>query len=180
MRGGGEVVYVALGANLGDREAAFVSVIDALEGDPGLCLRAASPVYETRPVGPADQPRYLNAVLELRVWLAPLELLSRLQSIERALGRDRGPEAVRWGPRHIDLDILFFGDRCIDRPDLIVPHPRAHERSFVMMPLADLAPNLAHPRLGQTAAALAAGRADRADVSPWPAPVGWPTTRENA
>ena len=174
METGGEIVYVAVGANLGDREATLARTVRAIEGDPDLRLLAASSVYETPPVGPSGQSPYLNAVLELRVRLAPLELLHRLQAIELALGRDRGPDAVRWGPRVIDLDILFFGDRCIELPELIIPHARAHERSFVMTPLAEIAPDLTHPRLGQTALALAAGRADREDVRVQPRPTGWP------
>ena len=174
MRAGGEIVYVAVGANLGDREATFAAVIRALEEESEWLVLAASSVYETPPLGPEGQPAYLNAVVSLRAWLSPLELLRRLQTIENALGRDRGPDSVRWGPRVIDLDVLFFGDRCIDLPDLVVPHPAAHERGFVMMPLAELAPSLRHPLLGLAAGEIAAGLEGSEAIRPWPRPQGWP------
>ncbi len=171
---GGELVYVGVGGNLGDREATFVAVVRALERDPGIELRAASPVYETDPLGPAGQDAYLNAVLEIRTDLGPFALLARLRAIENALGRDRGPRSVRWGPRHIDLDLLFYGDRRIATLELVVPHPRACERAFVMVPMADLAPHLRHPILGRDMRTLLAELDDRDSVRPWPAPDGWP------
>lgn len=174
MRAGGEIVYVAVGANLGDREAAFEAVIGHLERTADVLLLAASSVYETPPVGPAGQGPYLNAVLALRVWLSPDALLTRLQAIESALGRDRGADAVRWGPRTIDLDVLFFGDRCIESESLVVPHPRAHERAFVLAPLADLAPAMRHPRLGATIAELARSVVEAAELERFPRPPGWP------
>ena len=97
MRTGGEIVYVAVGANLGNREATFTAAIRAVEAESDLLLLSASPVFETEPMGPAGQGAYLNAVMELRVWLGPVELLRRLQSIEIALGRDRSRETQRWG-----------------------------------------------------------------------------------
>ncbi len=174
MRGGGEIFYVAVGANLGDREATFAAVIRAIEAEPDLLLLAASPVFETEPVGPGAQAAYLNAALRLRAWISPLDLLIRLQRIEVALGRDRSVEAVRWGPRPVDLDILFCGDRCIELPDLVVPHPRAHERAFVMTPMSELDPDLPHPVLGLTMAEIADSRPDRDAVRRWPCPSGWP------
>lgn len=174
MRAGGEIVYVALGANLGDRQATFAAVIEALEREPDLAVLAASRVFETPPVGPPGQAPYLNAVVALRVWQAPTVLLRRLQAIEVALGRDRGPSAVRWGPRTVDLDVLFFGERCIALPDLEVPHPRAHERAFVLVPLSDLAPGLVHPVLGRSIGDLASARPDSDALRPWPRPPGWP------
>ena len=176
MRAGGEIVYVALGANLGDREATFSSVIAAFEHEPDLRLLAASRVFETPPLGPPGQRPYLNAVVAMRAWLAPVELLRRLQGIETALGRDRGPDAVRWGPRTIDLDLIFYGERCITLPELEVPPPRAHERAFVLLPLAEVAPALVHPTLGRSIAELAAARSDADEVTPRPRPVGWPGT----
>lgn len=177
MRVGGEVVYVAVGANLGDREATFAAVIEALEREVDCLLLAASPVFETEPVGQEGQTAYLNAVVELRTWLGPLDLLQRLQAIEAALGRDRSREAERWGPREIDLDIVFFGDRCLDLPELTVPHPRAHERAFVMEPLAALAPTFLHPRLGLSALKIAEARRDPEAVRPRARPAGWPGGR---
>ena len=177
MREGGEIVYVAVGANLGDREATFASAIRCLEAESELLLLAASPVYETEPVGPGEQDPYLNAVLRLRSWLAPSELLATLQRIEQALGRDRRGESQRWGPRTIDLDIVLYGERCIEMPDLVVPHPRAHERAFVLRPLAELDPQRVHPRLGRTILEIARGRADLERVRRWHRPPpGWPGT----
>lgn len=178
MRAGGERVYIALGANLGDREATFSAVIEAFERERDLSVLAASRVFETPPLGPPGQAPYLNAVVALRAWVSPLELLERLQAIEGRLGRDRGPEAVRWGPRTIDLDLLFYGERCIELPDLEVPHPRAHERAFVLLPLADLAPAMPHPRLGRTIAELVSERADLGQIVERPRPVGWPGARD--
>lgn len=174
MRSGGEIAYVAVGANLGDREATFAAVVEAIDREPDLLLRAASPIFETAPVGPADQPAYLNAVLELRSWLAPLELLRSLQAIEARLGRDRRRERQRWGPRPIDLDLLFFGDRCIELPDLTVPHPRAHERAFVLAPMVEIAPRFRHPVLGVELVELARGLTGAGAVRARPRPRGWP------
>jgi len=177
MRRGGEIVYVAVGANLGDREATFASVIRSLETESELLLLAASPVFETDPVGPGEQDSYLNAVLRLRSWLAPSELLATLQRIEQTLGRDRRREAERWGPRTIDLDIVLYGERCIEMPDLVVPHPRAHERAFVLRPLAELDPHRVHPRLGRTILEIARSHADLERVRRWHRPPpGWPGT----
>lgn len=174
MRHGGEIVHVAVGANLGDRDATFAAVIQAIEAEPEILLIAASPVFETEPVGPEGQAAYLNAALKLRTWLSPQALLFCLQRIEVELGRDRRAESERWGPRHIDLDILFFGDRCIEAPELVVPHPRAHERAFVMLPLAELDPDFVHPQLGVSVIEIARSRPDRDQVRSWPRPAGWP------
>lgn len=182
MREGGELVFVAAGANLGDREASLAAAVRALENEPDVLLLAASGVYETDPIGPGEQASYLNAVLALRSWLAPLALLRRLQQIELALGRDRSDAAVRWGPRTLDLDLLFFGERMVELPDLVVPHPRVHERAFVLVPLVELAPALVHPRLGRTIDALTRGlqEADVRGIRPWRRPAGWPGARFEA
>ena len=177
MRSGGEIVYVAVGANLGNREATFAAAIRAIEAESDFLLLSASSVFETDPVGPEGQGAYLNAVMQLRVWLGPAELLSRLQSIETGLGRDRRRETQRWGAREIDLDILFFGDRCIDSPDLVVPHVLAHERIFVMAPMAEIAASFVHPKLGITIGQIASSFADLERVRAWPRPPGWPGTR---
>jgi 2-amino-4-hydroxy-6-hydroxymethyldihydropteridine diphosphokinase len=181
MREGGVIAYVAIGANLGDREATFAAVIRSLEDEPDLLLLAASPVFETGPVGPAEQGDYLNAVLQLRAWVSPIELLHRLQEIETRLGRDRQRERQRWGPRAIDLDLVFFGDRCIESIELVLPHPRAHERAFVMAPMAELDPGFVHPTLGVTVAEIALGRLAPAELRAWRRPPGWPgADREDA
>ncbi|MFP6656429.1 MAG: 2-amino-4-hydroxy-6-hydroxymethyldihydropteridine diphosphokinase [Myxococcota bacterium] len=174
MNSAGEIVYVALGANLGDRGATFASAIEAFEQDADLDLLRVSSIFETDPVGPAGQDAYLNAVVEIRVRLGPPELLARLHAIERAMGRDREAEAERWGPRELDLDILFFGDRWIESPTLVVPHARAHERNFVMTPLAEIVPDLIHPKLGLSVAEIARGLPELDRRSVWADPAAWP------
>ena len=133
--------YVGLGANLGDREA---TILRALELLPDVV--AFSTLVETDPVGYLDQPRFLNGVAALETDLPPRELLARLLEAERALGRTR--EGPRYGPRMIDLDLLLYGDTELDEPGLTVPHPRMHERRFVLEPLAELDPGLVVPGRG--------------------------------
>lgn len=137
--------YLGLGSNLGDREAALRAARERLGALSGAWLVAKSPIYETEPWGDADQPRYLNqaVALELDASWSPARLLETLLAIEVDLGRVRGPR--RFGPRTLDLDILLYGDRRIDAPDLIVPHPRLRQRAFVLVPLADIAPHAAIP-----------------------------------
>ena len=115
--------YVALGSNLGDRRSHLEAALEALRRTPGIRILAASALYETEPVGP-PQGRYLNAAVRLRTRLTPRQLLTRLLAMEDAAGRRRGPE--RNAPRTLDLDLLLYGDRRIDEPDLVVPHPRPH------------------------------------------------------
>ena len=141
------VAYVGLGANLGDREAALLSAAELLPA------RRLSTIRETAPWGYLDQPPYLNAVAEVETELDARAFLDRLLDLERLLGRIRlGP---RWGPRTIDLDLLTFGDAVLDEPGLTVPHPRLHERLFVLEPLAELAPSLNIPGKGTVSALLA-------------------------
>ncbi len=135
-------VFVALGSNLGDREANLELAL--LRMDDHLGLVACSTFVETEPVGVTDQPKFLNAVAELETELAPGELLERLLEIERELGRDRAREE-RWGPRTLDLDLLLYGDETVDEPGLTVPHPRLAERLFVLEPLHELDPELVLP-----------------------------------
>ena len=122
---------------------------------------AVSPIYDTQAVTPEPQPRYYNQVVALRTDRDLRDLLLALQGIERALGRRRG---ARWAPRTIDLDILLDGSTVVAEPDLIVPHPRLAERAFVLIPLADLAPDLVHPGAGRTIAELAAAAPGRDTV----------------
>lgn len=137
--------YIALGSNLGDREATLRAALEQL-GGLGV-VEASSPFLETEPEGYTDQPRFLNAAARLRTELTPRQLLDRLLAIEAALGRVR---MVRWGPRTLDLDLLLFDNLIRDEPGLTVPHPRLHERRFVLEPLAAIAPDAVHPVLGRT------------------------------
>jgi 2-amino-4-hydroxy-6-hydroxymethyldihydropteridine diphosphokinase len=137
--GGGIPAYVAFGANLGEPVATLRSAAVALGGRPGVELVAGSPIYRTRPVGPPGQPDYANAVARVRTTLTADALLDVLHAVEARFGRVRD---VRWGPRTLDLDLIWYegGERSGGR--LILPHPRAHEREFVLRPLADLDPDL--------------------------------------
>ena len=147
--------FIGLGSNLGNRRCWLEQARIALEKTPGIALDRSSPLYESAPVGgPAGQGPYLNAVLALSVSLEPRRLLSVCQDIEDHLGRIR---AEVWGSRTIDLDLLLYEDLVIDEPELMIPHPRLHQRNFVLRPLADLGPEILHPLLGRTASELAVG-----------------------
>lgn len=139
--------FIGLGSNLGDRAGALRGAVRALDSVAGLRVVAASSCYETEPVGGPHQADYLNAVVEVETSLDPRALLDACHAIEDALGRDRSAE-VRWGPRAIDLDLLVVGDLTVDEPGLQVPHPRLRERAFVLVPLAEVAPDLEVPGLG--------------------------------
>jgi 2-amino-4-hydroxy-6-hydroxymethyldihydropteridine diphosphokinase len=146
MREPEERVYIGLGSNLGDRAANLAAARDRMKALEDLEVVRASPVYETAPMGP-PQPMYLNAALEVQTALAPRALLRELKGIERSMGRAEGP---RWGPRVIDLDILYWGRTVVADPDLQVPHLRLHHRAFALVPLAELCPDGLHPILHQT------------------------------
>ena len=139
--------FIGVGSNVGDRAAHVAFAFDALDRAAGIRLVRRSTIHETAPVGPPGQGPYLNAVVELAVSLAPVELLRVLLDIERRCGRDRATE-IRFGPRTLDLDILTWGAAApggarIDSPGLVVPHPRMHDRQFVLVPLAELDPEIA-------------------------------------
>ncbi len=131
-------VYIGLGSNLAEPRQQLRGALDALARIPNSQLAVVSSLYLSDPLGPADQPRYNNAVAALDTSLSPLALLDALQAIELAQGRER--KAERWGPRTLDLDILLFGNRLISEPRLTVPHYHMHARAFVLYPLAEIAP----------------------------------------
>lgn len=131
-------VVLSLGSNLGDRLENLQEAIDALFDAPGLTLAALSPVYETAPWGPVEQDDFLNIVLVAITRLTPETLLERVLGIEESLRRER---TVRWGPRTLDIDIVQFGTLVSDDPDLTLPHPRAHERAFVLIPWQEIEPD---------------------------------------
>jgi len=151
---------IGLGSNLGDRRATLVAALQALEGLQGIRLLARSRWYRTAPVGPA-QPDYLNACALLEVSLPPELLLQRLLETEIHFGRVRHE---RWGPRHLDLDLLLYNGRILDTPQLQLPHPRLRERAFVLLPLAEIAPRWIDPVTGLPIAILADRVADQHTV----------------
>jgi 2-amino-4-hydroxy-6-hydroxymethyldihydropteridine diphosphokinase len=157
--------YVALGANLGERAQAIARAVEALRATPGITVAAVSRLWETAPVGP-PQPAYLNAAVALDTTLDALALLARLHAIEAEAGRTRGAE--RNLPRSLDLDLLLFGGLVIEADEIVVPHPRMHERAFVLEPLAEIAAQEVHPTLRETIATLAARV--RSAAAAWPAP----------
>jgi 2-amino-4-hydroxy-6-hydroxymethyldihydropteridine diphosphokinase len=143
---------VGLGSNLGDRASTIGRAIEALDAEPRIVIRAISSLVETPALtlpGSPDQPNYLNGAVVIETDLPPRDLLDALLRAERALGRDRS-SGQRWAPRTIDLDLLLYGDAVIDEDCLAVPHPRMHERDFVLGPLAEVAADAKHPVLART------------------------------
>ncbi|HWQ32506.1 MAG TPA: 2-amino-4-hydroxy-6-hydroxymethyldihydropteridine diphosphokinase [Blastocatellia bacterium] len=144
----GVTAFIALGSNLGDRFNHLRAAAEALARHPAVSRIICSRIYETVPVGgPEGQDAFLNAALQLETTLSARELLELLLAIERSRGRER---REHWGPRTLDLDLLLYGSAIIREPGLTVPHPRLHERNFVLAPLCDLAPDLIIPGRGQT------------------------------
>lgn len=157
---------IGLGSNLGDREGHLRAAYDALQGLPRTQVLAISDTIQTEPVGPVAQGPYLNAAALIRTELTARELLASLLEIERSRGRDRSREQ-RWGPRTLDLDLLLYGGRIIDEPGLTIPHPRLHERLFVLFPLAQIAKDARVPTRGRTVGELLAAlqKPDRAALT---------------
>ena len=145
--------YVGLGANLGDRERTLRAAVAALAEEEGIAVVAVSALRDTEPVGVDEQPNFLNGVVALDTTLSARELLERLLATEQQFGRVR--LLGEHGPRTLDLDLLLFGDEVIDEPGLAVPHPHAHERRFVLEPLAELDPSLVVPGRGGVESLLA-------------------------
>jgi 2-amino-4-hydroxy-6-hydroxymethyldihydropteridine diphosphokinase len=164
------ILYIGLGSNLGCRGANLGQAIEGISnisrGDTqaGVRLVRASSVYETEPWGLAGQRRFLNQVLESETAISPFDLLNELQTLEKELGREAG---IRYGPRVIDIDILLYGGAVVDEPELQIPHPRLHQRAFVLVPLSELAPDLVHPALGVSIRDLCRQVEGKAGVKPW-------------
>ncbi len=161
--------YLGLGTNLGPRLDNLREAWDLLPLPDGrLSHVRSSPIYETAPWGVASQPDFLNCVLEITTSLTPAELLDWVKEIEATMGREWSP---RFGPRNIDIDILFYSGDVVDEPNLQIPHPRLHQRAFVLIPMADLALELRHPTLRQSIRELAAIVPDTEGVKPWGPPL---------
>ncbi len=144
-------VFLGLGSNLGDRDAHLNDAIAALDVIDSIGITAQSSVLETEPVGNEDQGAFLNVVVEIETTLSPQQLMRTCLEIEMQQGRVRDK---KWGPRTIDIDILFFSDQLIQEDGLHVPHPEVENRSFALIPLAEIAPTMVHPALGLTAEAM--------------------------
>lgn len=156
------LVYLSLGTNLGDRSANLENARNALQ--QAMTILRASSIYETEPWGFQDQPAFLNQVLKVSTSFEPLKLLDFLKNVEAKMGRQAN---FRYGPRLIDLDILLYGRQIIETQGLQIPHPRLHERAFVLEPLAEIVPNLVHPLLHKRISTLLAQAEDRDGVKKW-------------
>jgi 2-amino-4-hydroxy-6-hydroxymethyldihydropteridine diphosphokinase len=148
--------YVALGSNLGNPAQTIDDAIDAMAALRGSLLKAISSLYRTAPIGLKHQPDFINAVVAIDTRLGPRELLDELFALEARFGRVREPGSLRNAPRTLDLDLLLHGETVQDDPELTLPHPRMHERAFVLAPLAEIAPNLHVPGRGPIGDLLAA------------------------
>ena len=154
------VVFIGIGANIGRVRENFVRALRSIE----KCAHVVtlSSLYESDPVGPQDQPRFTNAVVKVETELSPFELLDHLKAIEREIGRKK---TKKWGPRVIDLDIIFYGDLVISTDSLVIPHPRAHERRFVLEPLLEIEPAAWHPAKKMSVKDICSGLGDSQGIS---------------
>ena len=148
--------YIGIGSNLGDRRKNIDKALEYLKKNKGIIVEKVSTLYETLPVGgPPHQGKFLNGAIEIRTTLSPGSLLKSLQGIEKSLGRVLDEGLSHWGPRTIDLDILFYGNLVINEEVLAIPHPLMHTRDFVLKPLCDIAPEMVHPVLKKSVRKLA-------------------------
>ena len=160
------LVYIGVGSNLGDRVGNCRRAVEAIVADGRNRIVQCSPLYQTEPVGKKEQGWFINGVLAVETSMEPGELLAFLLAAEKMMGRVR---RERWGSRVIDLDILIFGQKVINESALQIPHPRLHERRFVLVPLRDIAPDLVHPLLGKTISQILAELPGEEKVLPLPA-----------
>ncbi len=154
-------VFIGLGSNLGDRIHFLQKGITALEAIPMTHVVSVSSVYETEPVGLEEQPPYLNAVAEVQMFIDPVELVTMLKAIEEQIGRT---ESIRWGPREVDLDLLYYGERILREGMCIIPHPEITNRRFVLVPLAEIAADFIDPSRGLPIREVLAHCADTSGV----------------
>lgn len=158
-----QTVYLLLGSNVGDRMDYLKKASISIESKIGKIVKK-SQVYETEPWGEKEQDDFLNIVLEIQTKLNPTTTLDKIKEIESLLERE---ETYKWGPREIDIDILFFGDEMISEVNLTIPHPFIHERKFTLVPLSEIAPDLYHPFMGTTVIELLLSCEDMSDVKPF-------------
>ncbi|MCX6142827.1 MAG: 2-amino-4-hydroxy-6-hydroxymethyldihydropteridine diphosphokinase [Ignavibacteriales bacterium] len=155
-------VLVGLGSNVGDRLGFLQRAVGELERTPGISVMSVSSIYETEPVGKKDQPRFLNAAIELGCSVSALQLYDRMKEIERVIGRI---PTERWGPREIDLDLLYFDDDVRDGPTFIIPHREASNRRFVLVPLSEIAGDFVDPAKKRTVRSLLENCPDTCEVA---------------
>jgi 2-amino-4-hydroxy-6-hydroxymethyldihydropteridine diphosphokinase len=158
-------VLVGLGSNVGDRLSFLQKAVDELERTPGVSIKSVSSVYETEPVGKKDQPRFLNAAIELSCTVSASQLYDRMKEIEQAIGRI---PTERWGPREIDLDLLYFDDDVREGPTFIIPHREASNRKFVLVPLSEIAGDFVDPAKKCTVRSLLENCPDTCEVAKSP------------
>lgn len=168
-----EAIYLGLGSNIGDKVANCLLALEEISASDHNNLHAVSSLYKTEPIGYQKQDWFINCVAEVSTTLPPHPLHAFLQGIEKRMGREK---TVPMGPRIIDLDILFYGNEIVDEADLTIPHPRLHERGFVLVPLVELAPDLLHPVLKKTVRELLK-KSDKKGVELYASPPPTPSNR---